>query len=246
FLNAVAAEYDIVLVDTPPILPVTDSAIVAGRADGVLLVYQAGKVGRLVLKRAKTHLESARAHVWGVVLNDLQTEVSGYTYTHYYTHYYGEETPGEPPRGGAATVQRALDRARGWLGRGRANGATEDANGNGLSVATLALPDKGGASHRNRRSRHMLFVIIGLLGALGALAAGVAWRSGGLDVMNPRALVRQRATPSGPPSGRPTASSTPRPAPSSPANSASNSAVDPTPVVAATRAPAPAATATPA
>jgi hypothetical protein len=40
FLQAVSAEYDIVLIDTPPILPVTDSAIVAGQVDGVLLVYQ--------------------------------------------------------------------------------------------------------------------------------------------------------------------------------------------------------------
>src|SRR5207247_2118203 len=111
----------------PPILPVTYSAIVAGKADGVLLVYQAGKVGRLVLKRAKAHLESARAQVWGVVLNDLQTEVSGYTYTHYYTHYYGEETPGEPPRGGGGRVQRAVDRARGWFGRGRGAAAAGDA-----------------------------------------------------------------------------------------------------------------------
>src|SRR2546422_3780968 len=44
----------------------------------VILVYQAGKVGRLVLKRAKAHLESARAKVWGVVLNDVQTEIAGY------------------------------------------------------------------------------------------------------------------------------------------------------------------------
>src|SRR3989449_8992975 len=61
----------------------------------VILVYQAGRVGRLVLKRAKAHLESARAKVWGVVLNDVQTEIAGYAYTHYYTHYYGEETPGD-------------------------------------------------------------------------------------------------------------------------------------------------------
>ena len=99
FLAAVRDQYDIVLIDTPPVLPVTDSAIVAGQADGVILVYQAGKVGRLVLKRAKVHLESARARVWGVVLNDVQAEISGYAnYHHYYTHYYGEEgTPGAPP-----------------------------------------------------------------------------------------------------------------------------------------------------
>src|SRR5207245_995091 len=124
-------------------------------ADGVLLVYQAGKVGRLVLKRAKAHLESARAKVWGVVLNDLQTEVSGYTYTHYYTHYYGEETPGEPPRDGGGRVQRAVDRVRGWFGRGRADAAVKGDDGAGLSVATLPPPTKAAPRepHRRRRAR---------------------------------------------------------------------------------------------
>src|SRR5207248_948877 len=115
FLRAVAAEYGIVLIDTPPILPVTDSAIVAGKADGVLLVYQAGKVGRLVLKRAKAHMESARAKVWGVVLNDVQAEVSGYTYTHYYTHYYGEATPSTRDGG---SLQRAWDAVTSEVGMG--------------------------------------------------------------------------------------------------------------------------------
>jgi len=212
FLRAVGAEYDIVLVDTPPILPVTDSAIVAGKADGVLLVYQAGKVGRLVLKRAKTHLESARAHVWGVVLNDLQTEVSGYAYTHYYTHYYGEEAPGEPPRGGGGVVQRTLDRARGWLGRGRGGRAAEDADG-GLSIATRP----SGGSGRTGRSHTLLLGAIAALGAVGALAAVLVWRSGGLEAMNPRELLRQRLGPTGSsstPSSRPTSpgpSSAPRP-----------------------------------
>jgi Mrp family chromosome partitioning ATPase/cell division septation protein DedD len=99
FLREVREEYDVVLIDTPPVLPVTDSAIVAAQVDGVILVYQAGKVGRLVLKRAKAHLESTRASVWGVVLNDVQSEIAGYTYAHYYTHYYGEETGPRPPGG---------------------------------------------------------------------------------------------------------------------------------------------------
>src|SRR5262245_20681334 len=218
FLRAVAAEYDVVLVDTPPILPVTDSAIVAGKADGVLLVYQAGKVGRLVLKRAKTHLESARAQVWGVVLNDLQTEVSGYTYTHYYTHYYGEETPGEPPRDGGSVVQRALDRARGWMGGGRPNGAAQDANGGGLSVATLPATETTSA-RRSGRSRNALLAIVTVLGAVGVLAAVVVWRSGGFDALNPRALLRQRLSPTSAPvpPARPNTPppTTPRSAPSS-------------------------------
>src|SRR6267142_4225626 len=115
FLTEVREDYDVVLIDTPPVLPVTDSAIVAAQVDGVILVYQAGKVGRLVLKRAKTHLESARAKVWGVVLNDVQTEIAGYAYTHYYTHYYGEETPGDKDRG---TLQRAWDTIRSRVGGG--------------------------------------------------------------------------------------------------------------------------------
>src|SRR5207244_191436 len=92
FLHSVRDVYDVILVDTPPILPVTDSAIVASQADGVVLVYQAGKVGRLVLKRAKVHVENVGGKVWGVVLNDVKSEIAGYAYTQYYTHYYGEET----------------------------------------------------------------------------------------------------------------------------------------------------------
>src|ERR687891_355331 len=140
FLRNVAAEYDIVLIDTPPVLPVTDSAIVAVQADGVLLVYQAGKVGRLVLKRAKAHLESTRAKVWGVVLNDVQTEVSGYNYTHYYTHYYGEETPSSREGG---SLQRAWDSVRSRVGLSRAVAApSEAAESDTLESAALAAPDR--------------------------------------------------------------------------------------------------------
>ena len=262
FLRAVAAEYDIVLIDTPPILPVTDSAIVAGKADGVLLVYQAGKVGRLVLKRAKAHLESARAQVWGVVLNDLQTEVSGYTYTHYYTHYYGEETPGEPPRGGGGRVQRAVDRARGWFGRGRGAAAAGDAAASdaaasdaaddaGLAVATL--PPSTRAARREAggrgRSRNLIIILAAVLSAVGALAAVVVWRYGGLDGVNPRELLRQRlspsATPSAPPRpGAPSSTVTPTP-PSRPAPSPAATPPAPTPPEAMPPAPPAPATVTP-
>src|SRR5438552_8945851 len=243
FLRAVAAEYDIVLIDTPPILPVTDSAIVAGKADGVLLVYQAGKVGRLVLKRAKAHLEAARAQVWGVVLNDLQTEVSGYTYTHYYTHYYGEETPGEPSRGGGGRVQRAVDRARGWFGRGRADAAVKGNDGAGLSVATLPPPTKASARATSGRgpARNLILALAALLGAVGALAAVVVWRTGGIDAMNPRELLRQRlgpsTTPTAPPrSGTPRSKATPPPA-APPSTPGASTPVTPAPVAPVTTPP---------
>jgi uncharacterized protein involved in exopolysaccharide biosynthesis/Mrp family chromosome partitioning ATPase len=249
FLRAVAAEYDIVLVDTPPILPVTDSAIVAGKADGVLLVYQAGKVGRLVLKRAKAHLESARAQVWGVVLNDLQTEVSGYTYTHYYTHYYGEETPADATRGaGGGPVRRAVERARGWFGRGPAAAAARaDAR---LEVATLpppAAPRDGG------RRRTKLLALLAVLGAAALLGVGVVWRFGGIDAWRPRDLLRQRlgspakpvppAPRPGTPSSAAPAAPVGRPAPATPSVAPPAAPARPAPSAPPTPAPTPATSA---
>jgi polysaccharide biosynthesis transport protein len=203
FLRAVSAEYDIVLIDTPPTLPVADSAIVAGQADGVLLVYQAGKVGRLVLKRAKAHLEAARAKVWGVVLNDLQTEVSGYTYTHYYTHYYGEETV-VPPTGSSGRLQRAWDFVRGGRGAATASAAPTAA---GSAV-------RGAITERAQPSRKVgsrtLWILVAAIVAGSAIVFGiVAWRTGGLgDPLNPRAILRQRMDTA--PVPRPTPPPTPR------------------------------------
>jgi hypothetical protein len=176
FLRDVSAEYDIVLIDTPPVLPVTDSAIVAGQADGVLLVYQAGKVGRLVLKRAKAHLESTRAKVWGVVLNDVQTEVAGYNYTHYYTHYYGEETAMRREDG---VLQRAWAGVRARLGRAPADEA-------GLEV--VAGPSR--ARPPRRPGQRSLW--IGLV-ALGGVAGLVAWQAGVFGTgSTPLTQLRQR------------------------------------------------------
>ena len=225
FLHAVSAEYDIVLIDTPPILPVTDSAIVAGQVDGVLLVYQAGKVGRLVLKRAKAHLESARAKVWGIVLNDLQTEISGYTYTHYYTHYYGEET--DPDSTSTGVVGRALDFARGKLGLGARRPTTTTVPAD----TGTAAPVETGAGTPSRFNRTTLLVGVAVAATLGVAATVALWRAGASRETDPRAQLRQRLEPPAR-SGAPAPKSPMKPAtpPSAPAPAA------PTPA-----APAPAA-----
>jgi succinoglycan biosynthesis transport protein ExoP len=79
FAGEVASRFDVVLVDAPPVLPVTDAAILATRVDGVILVYQLGRVGRAALRRAKVHLDTVRATVCGIVLNDVRAAVSSYT-----------------------------------------------------------------------------------------------------------------------------------------------------------------------
>lgn len=68
--------YDLVLFDTPPILPVTDAVAMSSRIDGTVLVYQVGRIGRNALKRAKFLLDHAQANIMGVVLTNVKAEIS--------------------------------------------------------------------------------------------------------------------------------------------------------------------------
>ena len=69
-------DYDMVLFDTPPILPVTDAVAFSSRVDGTILVYQVGRIGRNALKRAKFLLDHAQANIMGVVLTNVKAEVT--------------------------------------------------------------------------------------------------------------------------------------------------------------------------
>lgn len=73
-------EVDIVLFDAPPVIAVTDAAILGAKTDGVLLVVQAGKTRRDHSERAKELLEKARVRIVGVTLTNAPRDnaVSGY------------------------------------------------------------------------------------------------------------------------------------------------------------------------
>ncbi|MBI4400186.1 MAG: polysaccharide biosynthesis tyrosine autokinase [Nitrospirae bacterium] len=85
-IAAVKKEYDMVLFDCPPILPVTDGVTVGAKMDGVVMVYQVGKVGRNALRRAKALLENAQASLLGIVLSNVSAEVTP-DYEMYRYHY---------------------------------------------------------------------------------------------------------------------------------------------------------------
>ena len=61
----------LVIIDTPPLLPVTDAAILATRADGALIVTSAGRTTYDMLQKALENLEKANARALGVVLNKV-------------------------------------------------------------------------------------------------------------------------------------------------------------------------------
>jgi capsular exopolysaccharide synthesis family protein len=91
-INEAHEEYDFVIIDAPPVLAATDAAVWGTKADGVVIVYQVGKIARGALKRAKAQLDNVKARIIGVVLNGLKAEISpDYEYHDKYYYYYGSE-----------------------------------------------------------------------------------------------------------------------------------------------------------
>ncbi|MBI2115212.1 MAG: polysaccharide biosynthesis tyrosine autokinase [candidate division NC10 bacterium] len=85
-------EFDTIIFDCSPILPVTDAAILSSKTDGTLIVYRVGRTARAALKRAKTLLENVRGKVLGIVLTGVRAEVSpDYEDLEYYRYAYGQE-----------------------------------------------------------------------------------------------------------------------------------------------------------
>jgi succinoglycan biosynthesis transport protein ExoP len=83
-LGSLQAEYDIVLIDAPPVLPVTDALVLSGRVDATLLVAVAGATTRKEAARAVELLRQVDAPLVGAVLNGVDTEGSyGYAYQSY-------------------------------------------------------------------------------------------------------------------------------------------------------------------
>ncbi len=122
--------YDVVLFDSPPILPATDAAVLGAKVEQTLIVYQVGKASRGSLMRAKVAMESAKAKIAGVVLNQLTPEVSAdFQDFGYYRHYgYGEERRRRRPGVG--------DRVRSLIGRQRETSESPPASRRAPSATT--------------------------------------------------------------------------------------------------------------
>ncbi|MDI3257136.1 MAG: CpsD/CapB family tyrosine-protein kinase [Kyrpidia sp.] len=87
-LERAEEEYDLVILDSPPILPVADAQILSSVVDGVLWVIRAGRVPREAAIKARQLLELAKARVLGVVLNDKRDK-NGDGYYYYYSYSHG-------------------------------------------------------------------------------------------------------------------------------------------------------------
>ena len=84
-MNQWRKRYRYIVVDTPPLLAVTDAAVCARLADVVVLIARSEKTGRQSLVRARDLLRKVRANIAGVVVNDLA--FNSVEYREYYGHY---------------------------------------------------------------------------------------------------------------------------------------------------------------
>ncbi|ORM36077.1 polysaccharide biosynthesis tyrosine autokinase [Williamsia sp. 1135] len=84
-IENLSAMFDYVIIDSPPLLPVTDAAVLAQWADGVVLVARANQSRVPDIGAAIEQLEAVQATLMGVVLTDVPTTGGAYKYGYYYT-----------------------------------------------------------------------------------------------------------------------------------------------------------------
>ncbi len=85
--------YDVLIFDTPPVLPASDALLLAPNTDGVLLIIKAGEVNRELILKAVEQFRLSQSKILGVVLNQVDAKPGSYYYKYYqkyYSSYYGE------------------------------------------------------------------------------------------------------------------------------------------------------------
>lgn len=86
-LRVLSQLYDHIIVDSPPLINVTDPIILSTIVDGTILVVQASRSTRDMLRRSRQELAGVGAKVFGVVLNNVDIKRDGYDEYYYYRYY---------------------------------------------------------------------------------------------------------------------------------------------------------------
>jgi capsular exopolysaccharide synthesis family protein len=116
-------QFDFVIVDTPPLLAVTDPCVVASKVDGVLMAVRLGKNERPAAERAREILFALHANVLGVIVNGVGAGPGNYGYEHYsYKYGYGGQYEAAAGAANGHTTAAAVRKKRrrksgGWLSR---------------------------------------------------------------------------------------------------------------------------------
>lgn len=91
-LQTLSEMFPYIIIDSPPVLPVTDAVVLSTQAQSVLLVVNAGHTARNQLKRSVERLREVNAKMVGCILNGLSRKNDAYSYYYYYQNtYYHQE-----------------------------------------------------------------------------------------------------------------------------------------------------------
>lgn len=93
-LRELRGKFDRIIIDSPPLAPVTDATLLAMLCDGVVLVVKESHTTKDHSRNARKRLAGANAKVLGAVFNDVDVRKHGSYYYPYY-HYYGKEQKGK-------------------------------------------------------------------------------------------------------------------------------------------------------
>ncbi len=93
-LRVLSQLYDHIIIDSPPLINVTDPVILSTMVDGTILVVQASRSTRDMLRRSRQELSGVGAKIFGVVLNNVDIRRDGYDEYYYYRYYsnYGQSS----------------------------------------------------------------------------------------------------------------------------------------------------------
>jgi polysaccharide biosynthesis transport protein len=111
-IDFLGRHYDYVIIDSPPVLAVTDAVVLSRRSSGVLLVADARSTRRVHIRQAVDHLKAGTAHIVGVVLNRLSPRTDGYYSYYYQSEYYLDDGLDSEEVGDGQPVNRAPLRRR--------------------------------------------------------------------------------------------------------------------------------------
>jgi capsular exopolysaccharide synthesis family protein len=105
-IHDVRSKFAYVIFDSPPVMAVTDSIVLAVNADGVVLCVHGGHTPREIVQRAAERLRQSNIPVLGALLNNLDLQQYGYSFKKSYYDYYDSEQDKEKDKDAAAQQQR--------------------------------------------------------------------------------------------------------------------------------------------
>jgi capsular exopolysaccharide synthesis family protein len=89
-LESLRSRFDYIFIDTPPVMPLADPCILGAMMDGVIMVAQAGRTQRDMIKHAEQRLTQAHANILGYVITNIEYHLPNYLYR--YVNKYSEES----------------------------------------------------------------------------------------------------------------------------------------------------------